>query len=322
LVVIAIIGILIALLLPAVQAAREAARRMKCSNNQKQIVLGLHNYHDAHQIFPPDNIGREVSFRVVLLDFIEQTGLRAKADDGTWGETEQKFSVPIYLCSSCSQTKQTVGNAMALAKNLAASHYFGIAGATGGQVSDTDTNLFPYLYKFDPTSTMWKASKGLPADNGVIRRFQGATFAGIGDGTSNTFAIGEISWNNYKGFHLWSLSSDANGINLLYGTKSIGRRWKFNIQKTITGDGSDTSDPKNVINDYSLTTNNDPTYEEIDFPKRGNPAHSYGAFGSNHPGGLVMGICDGSIRFITETIEDQVRLDGACCNDGRPVSLP
>ena len=93
---IAIIGILVALLLPAVQAAREAARRMSCSNNLKQLALSLHNYHDVHKKFPPGSSaysGNGGGFSLVggvgsldqswitrILPFVEQTAIGDQID--------------------------------------------------------------------------------------------------------------------------------------------------------------------------------------------------------------------------------------------------
>ena len=78
-----IMGVLLAVLLPAVSAAREAARRMQCSNNLKQIGIGLHAYHNTHSTFPPGHIanlksdsdGRSWGWGALLLPLVEQTAL-------------------------------------------------------------------------------------------------------------------------------------------------------------------------------------------------------------------------------------------------------
>ena len=117
LVVIAIIGILIALLLPAVQAAREAARRSQCTNNIKQLALAMHNYHDVYKIFPRSGYGGNDAGRpwnnwerfganVSILPFVEQ---KALADQFIYDSTKawswyynnpMQVKVPAFLCPS------------------------------------------------------------------------------------------------------------------------------------------------------------------------------------------------------------------------------
>jgi hypothetical protein len=100
-------GILVALLLPAVQAAREAARRSQSTNNAKQIALALHNYHDTYRAFPPavvtDSDGNPLySGRVLLLPFMEQTPLFNQWDlSKAWDSPENlrlsQMAIPVYL---------------------------------------------------------------------------------------------------------------------------------------------------------------------------------------------------------------------------------
>lgn len=103
-------GVLVALLLPAVQAAREAARRMQCSNNLKQVALAMHNYHDTYKSFPPaytvDAEGNKLhSWRTLILPFLEQGALYDQIDlDKPWDAPENlhiaESVIPTYACPS------------------------------------------------------------------------------------------------------------------------------------------------------------------------------------------------------------------------------
>jgi prepilin-type N-terminal cleavage/methylation domain-containing protein/prepilin-type processing-associated H-X9-DG protein len=117
LVVIGIIGILMALLLPAVQASREAARRASCCNNLRQIGIALHSYHVANESFPPGGIeprsrrwpkGRQLAWSVFLLPFVEQEALYQQLDtDKAFDAPENAAAaatiLPLYVCPSVPQ---------------------------------------------------------------------------------------------------------------------------------------------------------------------------------------------------------------------------
>ena len=151
--VIAIIGILIALLLPAVQSAREAARRMRCSNNLKQIGLALHNYHGAYRCFPigsrsgpvaPTNLTGS-NWRLALIPYAEQAALGDRLDfvGGSFsgssiagyaasGANEALLGVimDFYVCPSSTVDPAVNAPGSLNDRRMQMHHYAGISGST------------------------------------------------------------------------------------------------------------------------------------------------------------------------------------------------
>ena len=175
LVVIAIIGILITLLLPAVQAAREAARRMKCSNNLKQLGLALHGYHGTHKRFPSGVIASDDNFRdglhsgfALLLPFLEKQNLHQ-----------------VYNFNASWRT----------ATNLALANTrldFLLCPSSGNQVPD-DGGLpgAPTDYAFSKGPLAYLCRK--PAGGGMFDINSRVRIAHLRDGTSHTLAMGEAA---------------------------------------------------------------------------------------------------------------------------------
>jgi prepilin-type N-terminal cleavage/methylation domain-containing protein/prepilin-type processing-associated H-X9-DG protein len=266
LVVITIIGILIALLLPAVQAAREAARRMQCANNIKQSALALYNYESAKGCFPPGLLWELTASRAYvwgwsayILPYMEQQGLYDGIDfkrpwsywDGP-NITVTKTLIPGHMCPSDPQYGESMW----------------VTGSTP-QPDAAMTNLCGVSDTADWTQGDEYTPKNFPDNDGIFGGNRSCTIADIKDGTSNTLLVGETTGGG-KGTYLGEIWVSAN----IYDTKE-----GINGPNTTQGG----------------------TYPGLDPSKPGVGCNSSG-FSSFHPGGCNFAMADGSVTFLSQNI--------------------
>jgi len=313
LVVIAIIGILIALLLPAVQAAREAARRMQCSNNLKQMALATHTYHDACQSLPAsmsqmggmrwDNYSG-VSTTVVLLPYIEQSARYeaikqyceevAKGGD-LWayyfGRAEYQDVLSAVQCPSATSFKTPSPHARNARINIVFS--------MGDGTSKLDAPGYHPNYTSRPVT---QANR-----RGLFHMMAWKTLGSCTDGTSNTVAVSEAhsAENGY-----WE-TSIKGGVHQAHDAYPDDTYW----YPEFCMNGARSVDDPTLINTPSDTWrgnffqdgrawNQFHTVIPPNGPSCIGPgvwAGSYTA-GSNHTGGVNVGMSDGSVQFVSETI--------------------
>lgn len=222
LVVIAIIAILVSLLLPAVQQARAAARRMQCRNNLKQISLAAHSFHDVYSAFPPARLildlprsqnneatryaMDEATWLVRLLPFVEQSSLHNQWDEyepyGLIPATARNQAVSVFLCPDRHDISNAVAPDSVIEITAPCGCPAGVQFSPGGAISDYVANhgdLTPGAVNL-PTDFYWGgngtgviiSSRPAGTETRKIRDWKDKIrFADITDGGSNTLLIGE-----------------------------------------------------------------------------------------------------------------------------------
>ena len=161
---IAMFGIMLGLLLPAVQASREAARRMTCVANLKQIAVAMHNYHDMYSCFPPaytvDSEGKPLhSWRTLLLPFIEQQALYDQIRlnepwDSEWNSQFAEENIPFYRCPSSDTGTPPWGDCYYSVVVGEGTCYPGDKTVTLGDISDGTSNTVLVVERTTPINWM------------------------------------------------------------------------------------------------------------------------------------------------------------------------
>jgi prepilin-type N-terminal cleavage/methylation domain-containing protein/prepilin-type processing-associated H-X9-DG protein len=329
LVVLAIIGVLVGLLLAAVQKVREAANRLQCANNLKQLALACVTYHDGNGQFPPG--GR----------FLTRSGLPpapGNGDKGTWLVYTLPYMEQENLFRQIPNLNQpdydSIGNCPALPTTLpygrcpsdgfgAGGPFCNYAGSNGPQcwqgfcdnyddpfqkfcngddVNDPPRPLNPPTYPGYTASANYGGTLD-PAQVRGMFNVWGAriTLASVTDGASNTLLLGErlIGEDAYFQFDVqtggpthWAKRLSAN----IAGTTII----PINYRTDYTADDGCTAHPDRYYGNAGVTA----------------------GFKSRHPGGANFALADGSVRFVGQAIDHPVYQYLGCRNDGQVAGLP
>lgn len=327
LVVIAVIGTLIALMLPAVSAQRETARKTQCVSRLRQAVIGLHAYHEAHSSFPPGHVaevesgfeGKSWGWGALLLPFVEQQTLSDRLDptkrslDEVASDPERAWyllsNVDLYRCPSDVEDEL--------------SHRF--------------RPLFVPLAVRDQLSWSQEprrvyAGRGLvlahispppppPPDQPL------AFLMGVRIARSNYVAcigsqwkLRQVDWSNadFEGNGLFGRNSDVRQSEISDGaskTIAIGERCDRNYAAVWAGGNTwnrcGFADNQMVLGTAFYPINDAPTYRNVDCDGEGSVN-----FSSYHHGGANFAFADGSVRFLVQTIDSHALRRLARRDDG------
>jgi prepilin-type N-terminal cleavage/methylation domain-containing protein/prepilin-type processing-associated H-X9-DG protein len=288
LVVIAIIAVLIALLLPAVQSAREAARRAQCINNLKQIVLAAHNYISSTNTFPqgiqfqanPEASGNcytSGSFIVALAQYLEQGAVFNAVNFSVNMYTAQNTTVSamglsVLWCPSDPvitglNYTYAAGQVCSTPLTMKYTSYAGNAGEFFEYYVPNNAfngNAAPYVCQIQSTPPE-------NTNNGIIYVFSAVTMASITDGTSNTMFASERAHGRFpaQDLYCWNWWTSGN-----YGDTMYCTYYPMN--------------PFNKIPDYCCNDGSSDAY--------------VASAASFHPGGANFAFCDGSVKFLKDSI--------------------
>lgn len=296
LVTIAIIGVLVALLLPAVQAAREAARRISCSNNLKQVGLGFQNYHDTCLSFPPGGVTLGAccnspsfeSWPILLLPYLENNNLAQQYDfkqtnEAPENEVFRETRNNLFSCPSEPQPGQLLkpesgpGNTL----EYRTGSYRGVGGKSDG------SGWWDSYPQYQTLPLEWRGVLHLVDGRGVLTCEK---IANVTDGTSNTWLVGE------------------------YSTRTRPRRKTFWAYSYGSYNRSDcVAQSRTLLNDYDrCAAIAGPGLEQA--CNRG--------WGSFHDGVIQFLLVDGSVRPLSTNVDMSIFADLATIGGGEARQVP
>lgn len=304
LVVIAIIGILVGLLLPAVQSAREAARRMQCSNNLKQFGLALHNYESAYKRMPAGRNMMSISTHAALLPYMEQGNLSNLVDCCmSWKDmknaTALATEVPIFVCPSDPQTTVPAGWASTTYRN------------------NQGSGLLHGLPSTNPSDPNY----GQPEPNGPMIPNKFLRFAEVTDGLANTAAFSEHGRGDFSNAiatpatdTFWPKTYPNTADEAVQMCNAINPK-DLQYQRV-----SDVGAP--WLQGYHSTT----TYFHVAPPNGRSCMFPPGRIATTaqswHTGGVQVARCDGSVGFVTQNIDINVWRAFGSRNGGEAIGAP